>query len=112
MLRALFPNQWNYYSAAHLLNRAGFGGTPAEIEAAVRAGLVKTVERLINFEGQDSDSPSWAKADPERFKELREFRDAEPEKRKELQRARQRQQREKLVELRQWWLEKMVSGRA
>ena len=83
MLRALSPTQWNYVTAAHLLNRAGFGGRPAEIEAAVKAGLEKTVERLINFESEPeaSANPDWAKADPERFKRLREYRDADPEKR-------------------------------
>jgi len=89
MLRALSPSQWNYYTAAHLLNRAGFGGRPAEIEAALKAGLEKTVERLINFESEAeaSTNPSWAKADPERFKRLRGYRDADPEKRKQMQRA-------------------------
>src|SRR4051812_34699737 len=110
MLRALSPSQWNYFTAAHLLNRAGFGARPAEIEAAVKAGMVKTVERLINFEGEADafGNPSWAKADPERFKEMRAYRDAPPDKRKELQRARQREEREQLMELREWWLQRMV----
>ena len=30
---------WNYDRAAHLLARAGFGGTPAEIEKLTDAGL-------------------------------------------------------------------------
>src|ERR1051325_3084926 len=113
MLRALSPTQWNYYTAAHLLNRAGFGGRPTEIEAAVKAGLEKTVERLINFESEAeaSTNPSWAKADPERVKRLRDYRDADPEKRKQMQRAEQREQRERIVELRQWWLQRMASGR-
>lgn len=113
MLRALSPTQWNYYTAAHLLNRAGFGGRPAEIEAAVKAGLERTVERLLNFESEaePSTNPDWAKADPERFKRLRDYRGADPEKRKQMQRAEQREQREHLVELRQWWLQRMASGR-
>jgi uncharacterized protein (DUF1800 family) len=113
MLRALSPTQWNYVTAAHLLNRAGFGGRPAEIEAAVKAGLEKTVEQLINFESEPeaSTNPDWAKADPEKFKRLREYRDADPEKRKQMQRMQQREQRERIVELRQWWLQRMVSGR-
>src|ERR1051325_2646981 len=113
MLRALSPAQWNYYTAAHLLNRAGFGGRPAEIETAVKAGLERTVERLINFEAEPeaSANPSWAKPDPEKFKELREYRNADPGKRKEMQRMRQREERERVVELREWWLRRMVSGR-
>src|SRR5258705_11626742 len=95
MLRALSPSQWNYVTAAHLLNRAGFGGRPAEIEAAVKLGLEKTVERLINFESEPeaSANPRLAKADPEKFARLREDRDADPGKRKEMQRMQQRDQR-------------------
>ena len=32
MLKPLSTEKWNYTTAAHLLNRAGFSGTPAEIE--------------------------------------------------------------------------------
>ncbi len=40
MFTPLSPQQWNYETAAHFLNRAaGFGGTPAEIEAAYGKGL-------------------------------------------------------------------------
>src|SRR5262245_45649482 len=101
MLRALPASQWNYVTAAHLLNRAGFGARPGEVEAAVKLGLERTVERLINFESEPeaSTNPSWAKADPERFKRLREYREADPEKRKELQSMQRREQRERLAEL-------------
>lgn len=34
--------------ATHLLRRAGFGGKPAEIEAAVTSGLTATLDRLFN----------------------------------------------------------------
>ena len=32
-LEPIGPGDWNYDFAAHLLERAGFGGTPKEIEA-------------------------------------------------------------------------------
>lgn len=38
---------WNAATAEHLLNRAAFGATSAEIEAAVAAGLEATVDDLI-----------------------------------------------------------------
>lgn len=113
MLRALPANQWNYTTAAHLLNRAGFGATPSEIQRAVEMGLSASVDRLVNFESEPEPSanPSWARPDFERFKRLRQYRDADPQKRKELQRADQREQRERLLELRQWWLARMASGK-
>jgi len=113
MLRALPSNQWNYTTAAHLLNRAGFGGPPAEIQKLVDMGLEKAVDHLLDFESdaKPNADPEWAKPDPERFKRLRDMRDADPEKRKELQRMQQREQRERVQDLRQWWLERMVSGK-
>ena len=43
---------------AHLLRRAGFGATPAELDAAARLGYDATVERLLNFEGVPDDVES------------------------------------------------------
>lgn len=39
--------EWSARTAEHLLNRAAFGGTTAEIEHAVEVGLEATVDRLI-----------------------------------------------------------------
>ena len=38
---------FDHRAAEHLLNRAGFGATPAEVDAAVAAGLDATLERLV-----------------------------------------------------------------
>lgn len=38
---------WNTENAAHLLRRAGFGGTPKEIDQAVQQGFEKTLARLL-----------------------------------------------------------------
>ena len=35
--------------AAHLLNRAGFGGTPGEIDRAMKAGPKAAVDALLDF---------------------------------------------------------------
>ena len=45
---------WNYEFAAHLLERAGFGGTPAEIEVLDRLTPAEAVQRLVHFDGVDS----------------------------------------------------------
>src|SRR5579864_8518709 len=42
---------WNYDFAAHLLERAGFGGTPGEIEALAKMTPAQAVARLVRFEG-------------------------------------------------------------
>jgi uncharacterized protein (DUF1800 family) len=41
------PIPWNAENAAHLLRRAGFGPTPAEVQKAVKLGLDATVDKLL-----------------------------------------------------------------
>ena len=45
---------WNYEFAAHLLERAGFGGTPAEIEALASLTPAAAVAYLVHFEGAEA----------------------------------------------------------
>ena len=45
---------WNYDFAAHLLERAGFGGTPEEIKALAAMTPKQAVSRLVRFEGTDA----------------------------------------------------------
>ena len=56
MLKPLSGDRWNFTTAAHLLNRAGFGGTPAEIEKLVRLGPEKAVSHLVDFENIPDDN--------------------------------------------------------
>ena len=46
---------WNYDFAAHLLERAGFGGTPEEIEALAAMPPARAIARLVRFEGTNTD---------------------------------------------------------
>ena len=66
MFAPLSARQWNYETAAHLLNRAGFGGTPAEIEAAYGKGLEATVRDLVDVSDDFADvpPPEWAHPRP------------------------------------------------
>jgi uncharacterized protein (DUF1800 family) len=41
---------WNHDRAAHLLTHAGFGGTPAEIQALSESGLERAVRSLVYYE--------------------------------------------------------------
>lgn len=52
-LEPLAEADFGYEQAAHLLERAGFGGTPAEIEALVSLGLHGAVSRLVDYEQVD-----------------------------------------------------------
>ncbi len=44
---------WDRDAAAHLLRRAGFGGTPAEIDALAARGMEGAVSSLVDFDSID-----------------------------------------------------------
>ncbi|MBZ5635200.1 MAG: DUF1800 domain-containing protein [Acidobacteriia bacterium] len=52
-LTPISPADWNYDFAAHLLERAGFGGTPQEIQALAKMTPAQAIAHLVRFEGTD-----------------------------------------------------------
>src|SRR5260370_29474052 len=57
MLTPLPNSKWNEAAAAHLVNRAAFGGTPAEIEALRKKGLAAAVRDFIEVSGETANVP-------------------------------------------------------
>ena len=113
MLKPLPVRDWNYAMAAHLLNRAGFGGPPREIEALADRGPESAVNFLVDYESilDPTPNPAWAKPDPDRLKKIREInQQGTPEEKKQLQREENQLQRDRLMELRGWWLQRMAVG--
>jgi len=53
-LSPIGAEDWNYERAAHLIERAGFGGTPAEIEALAAMTPENAVRYLVNYDAIDS----------------------------------------------------------
>ncbi|MGH1417741.1 MAG: DUF1800 domain-containing protein [Hyphomicrobiaceae bacterium] len=50
-LTPISESDWDLNTAAHLLSRAGFGGTPSEIEALAKLTPEAAVKRIVLFEG-------------------------------------------------------------
>ncbi len=50
-LTPISKSEWNSKTASHLLERAGFGGTPAEIAELAKLDPAAAVRRLVLFEG-------------------------------------------------------------
>jgi hypothetical protein len=50
-LTPITPADWNSELAAHLLERAGFGGTPEDIQVLAKLTPAQAVARLVRFEG-------------------------------------------------------------
>src|SRR5437016_6544150 len=93
MLSPLSSGKWNFTTAAHLLNRAGFGGPPAEIEKLLALGPEKAAAHFVDYEKipDPMPDPDWARPDPDRpkkFMEIRQLGEEERRKRlREIQRA-------------------------
>jgi uncharacterized protein (DUF1800 family) len=119
-LKPLAPDEFDYWKANHLLNRAGFGGTPGQVRALANMGLNDAVDYVVEF--QDIEQPL---VQPDAFKsdvmrpptmdeqrELRRARQSGDEKALEaFRQARQRRQREdrqQMSAFQRWWLTRMI----
>ncbi len=105
--------------AAHLLNRAGFGGTRAEIEKVCKLGPQDAVDWLLDFpdagaeEQSQTDVPDLGSiADyPKSFRDLeRAFVGKTDEEKKMLRQKFQLANREALDATVNWWMHRMAYG--
>jgi uncharacterized protein (DUF1800 family) len=113
MLKALPAARWDYDTAAHLLNRAGFGGPPAAIEKLADLSPDAALSTLLDYEqyADPTPDPDWAKPDPEGVRRLRvAAKYASPDERRKLFQQEMRVQHQRLMELRGWWLNRMAKG--
>jgi uncharacterized protein (DUF1800 family) len=122
------PDEWTIQEAAHLLRRAGFGGSPKDIESFHALGRYKAVESLlVPTEPVDAFTlPAWAtreqavadmKARLEQLQEVRRAtRELPPEEaekvRKEFQQKQQRTNRQHTNEAQGWWFRRMLKTNA
>ncbi len=119
---------WTLFEAAHLLNRAGFGGSPSEIKSFHALGRTKAVDSLVSpTEPLDAfPLPAWssdAQALAERrtmFEERqslrRSMRTLTPEAadmaKREAQKKEQREERQRALEAQAWWFRRMLQTQA
>ncbi len=121
-------NSWTIFEAAHLLNRAGFGGSPSEIKTFHALGRTQAVDLLISpTEPLDQfPMPAWStdEAIVAEMRDRQESRKAFKKAEKELsaeaaekikQEARQKLQksnREHALEAQAWWFRRMLKTQA
>ena len=58
-LTPIRTSDWNYAFAAHLIERAGFGGTPEEIQALAASTPTEAVRKLVYFQSVDNNLPPF-----------------------------------------------------
>lgn len=108
MLTPLPANDWDLAKAAHLLNRAGFGGTPAEIEALHQAGFETAVHRLLDAPDDSAEfpKPDWA-APQDLMEDQRMLRNLPEQERREKMQKEQMSKMQQIYGLVGWWLARM-----
>ena len=121
-LRPYKPNSddpFDAVKAAHLLNRAGFGGTPEEIDKVLKLGPVEAVDWLMDFpeagaeEQSQDDLPDLSSIEgyPKNFREIQQkMRGMTPEERMKYRQMLNRANREAVVQTAYWWLKRMAYG--
>ena len=112
MLKPLPKEGWNYETAAHLLNRAGFGGPPDEIARLTGLGHEAALASLLDYEKipDPTPAPVWAVPNLTRAERQRAMQTMTPDARKQAQQAEQRAMAQQIIELRGWWLNRMAKG--
>jgi uncharacterized protein (DUF1800 family) len=113
MLKPLSEQKWSYEMAAHLLNRAGFGGPPLEIEKLADLAHGQAISSLIDYEviPDPTLNPDWAKPDPVRMAKIRDVNQhGTPDEKKQLQQENNKLSQLQMIELRGWWLQRMARG--
>jgi len=121
-------DNWTLFEAAHLLNRAGFGGSPDEIRAFHALGRFKAVDSLVS-PAEPTDAfplPDWANEERaqedmrERMTKRRELRrkmdgltaeEADRMRRQTFQ-SMQRENRRQGLEAQGWWFRRMLQTKA
>jgi uncharacterized protein (DUF1800 family) len=113
MLEPLPGSQWNTTTAAHLMNRAGFGGSPVDIENLRQMGLGKAVSWFVDYERipDDTPAPDWAHPDPDVIARREAINNAaDPETRRLLQQQQNQERYSQMADLRYWWVRRMALG--
>lgn len=113
-------SRFGYAQAAHLLGRAGFGGSRQQIEALLGMGLAGAVDYLVDYETVAPNAFTPPEYDPdiirpytdEERKEMRaERNDPGARERRQAERNyRQELDGQQMNELEKWWLSTLIAS--
>src|SRR5437868_15516375 len=122
LLRPFKPSsddRFDHIKAAHLLNRAGFGGTPDEIEKVMKLGPIDAVDWLMDFpdapaeEQSETDVPdlSGIEGYARSFREMQRMMVGKTqEERQQIRQMMMQQNRQAVNTTIEWWMKRMIEG--
>ncbi len=104
-------NPWDKSLAAHLLNRAGFGALPEEVDQAVAWGFDRTVDHLVDFDKiPDDDLPAPEMPPlPEQVRKMTATLSQEEQK-NAVDKV-NHDNGEAIDKLRSWWVRRMIHAK-
>jgi uncharacterized protein (DUF1800 family) len=105
---------WDRAKAAHLLNRAGFGGRPDEVDRVVRLGPEAAVDELMGYDrvAEAFPAPDFTSLRAVWESLARLIQQRAPENERFQARAiALRADNQKFQELRAWWVARMIQTR-
>ena len=115
------PGDFGQAQAHHLLNRAGFGGTPSQVETLRAMGLDRAVSFLVDYDQIDDTGLARPAADPDIIRRptaqerarrawARKTNDRAVLDQFNAQRQRQRaEDRRQMAQVERWWLGRMIA---
>jgi len=108
-LKPITAAAWDYAKARHLLFRAGFGGTPEEIQRLVQMGPYDAVDYFVEYQRQPLANLEFSVPPTERWMayEQRLHQGAKDR----LWNERLNHHRSHVAALRHWWLRRMVESK-
>jgi len=119
-LKPLEPSEFDYWKAQHLLNRAGFGGTPEQVRGLTAMGLDGAVDYIVDYDKVTStpikpdefDTDIMRPADAEDRAEFAAARRRGDEKTLEMYRQerqrRQMEDRQQMGRIQRWWIKRLI----
>jgi hypothetical protein len=122
MLQPYVPTSsepFDHVRAGHLLQRAGFGGTPEEIQRVMKLGPQRAVDEMMSFpdapvdEQGKGEGPDLSAIDgyPKNFTEIRKlYQGKTQQERQQIRQELMRANQQAVGATMHWWLKRMGGG--
>lgn len=101
--------EWTRERAGHLLRRAGFGGSPSDVERLFSLGRDRAVDSLVYYSSIPQTHPAFRLPDAPDMMELQRKIESLPEdERRDVRQQLRSVNHAQLEDLRAWWAERML----